>query len=60
MTEEKAINYLENYLEDLKYWKGSASDVSDVNFYTSGTPYFYNLDEVDEYIKPLQDFLKKG
>jgi hypothetical protein len=59
MNEKTIINYLENYLEDLEYWQGNAGDVSDVNYHTSGTPCFDNLDEVEKYIKPLQDFLKK-
>ena len=54
----KAKQYLRNYLEDLEYWRGDASSVAEVNFYTSGTPSFYHFDDVEEYIKPLKDLLE--
>ena len=47
--------YLKNYLRDLNYWSGL--DYQSVNFYTDGTPTLESIEELNEYIKPLEDLL---
>ena len=47
--------YLKNYLRDLQYWSGL--DYQSVNFYTDGTPTLESIEELNEYIKPLEDLL---
>ena len=47
--------YLKNYLRDLNYWSGL--DYQSVNFYTDGTPTLESIEELKEYIKPLEDLL---
>jgi len=41
---------LENYLNDLRYWAGTG----DVNYFTNGTPYFENSEELMDYIKLVE------
>lgn len=49
------INYLESYLEDLKYQLGWGIDF--VNNNTSGTPCFENEEEARVYINQLEYFI---
>jgi hypothetical protein len=48
--------YLKNYLRDLNHWSGL--DYQRVNFYTHGTPTLESIEELNEYIKPLEDLLR--
>ena len=47
--------YLKNYLRDLNYWSGL--DYQSVNVYTDGTPTIESIEELNDYIKPLEDLL---
>ena len=48
--------YLKNYLRDLNYWSGL--DYQSVNVYTDGTPTIESIEELNDYIKPLEDLLR--
>lgn len=54
----KADAYLSNYLGDLEYLISESSDEYGVNFSTSGTPYFNDLDEAQKYAADLKAFIK--
>ena len=44
--------FLEAYLWDLEYW--AQSGVDNVNYVTSGTPFFENQRELNRYIRKLK------
>ena len=52
---EEAVKFLKAHAGDLAYWRGL--DIESVNYYTSGTPYFNNFEEMDEYIAELDKAL---
>ena len=49
--------YLNNYLGDLRYWRGL--DIDSVNYSTSGTPLMRNERELATYSRRLEQLLKK-
>lgn len=49
---------LRNYYYDFDHWLNTcAGDVHEVNFHTSGTPYFNNMDEAVAYFHKLGELI---
>jgi len=51
---------LKNYYRDFGHWLNtSGGDEHEVNFHTSGTPFFESMDEAKAYYKELGDLLNQ-
>ena len=57
---QEAIDLLENYVDDFRYWLDANMEVDSINSITSGTPAFETLEDAMAYrtriIKVLKDF----
>jgi len=55
---QEAIDLLENYLEDLRYWVGYY-EVDGINSTTAGTPPFETIEDANEYRVMVKAVLKE-
>ena len=54
------LEALKNYHRDFDHWLNMCGgDPDEVNFYTSGTPEFNNMDEALDYFRKLGELLEE-